>query len=392
MVWEQIAHQATRRRADLGRMGVRRPGAEGSQGARTAFVLSGGGNQGVSQVGMLRAVLERGIVPDVVIGTSAGALNGASVAYAPSLAGLEQLEAVWLSLTTADVFPGNRLSRAWNVVRRETHLFEATGLDALVDRATPARSFADLSVPLRVIATDLDSGEEVVIARGPLKPALLASAALPGVFPIVEHDRRRLVDGGVVNSVPLWHALSGPVDRIIVFNVSAGAADRDERSALDVVMTSFMHSRSQRFELEMRNAPREVDIVVLPRPADRRELFDFSAARSSSTRRTVSRPESSTAPRPRPAPTKPSGAVPTGGAAAATPSPESGQPPPARSWVASRANSRTTLGRMPRNRTPAAAIASAVDAPASTRGRRVGSGSAPSASVRGAYIASTMRK
>ena len=143
-------------------------------------------------------------------------------------------------------------------MRRETYLFEATGLDALVDRATPARSFADLAVPLRVIATDLDTGDEVVFARGPLKPALLASAALPGVFPIVEHDGRRLVDGGVVDSVPLWHALSGPVDRVIVFNVSAGAADREERSPLDVVMTSFMHSRSQRFELEMRNVPPRV--------------------------------------------------------------------------------------------------------------------------------------
>src|SRR6476659_1780125 len=92
---------------------------------RTAFVLSGGGNQGVSQVGMLRALLERGIVPDVVIGTSAGALNGAAVAYAPNLTGVAQLDAVWTSLTGAEVFPGSRLSRAWNLVRRETHLFEA---------------------------------------------------------------------------------------------------------------------------------------------------------------------------------------------------------------------------------------------------------------------------
>jgi NTE family protein len=256
-----------------------RTGSRSADPPRTAFVLSGGGNQGVAQVGMLRAVLERGIVPDVVIGTSAGALNGAAVAYSPNLTGVAQLDAVWTSLTGAEVFPGSRLSRAWNLVRRETHLFEATGLDALVDRATPARSFADLAVPLRVIATDLDTGEEVVFARGPLKPALLASAALPGVFPIVEHDDRRLVDGGVVDSVPLWHAFAGPVDRVIVFNVSAGAADRDERSPLDVVMTSFMHSRSQRFELEMRNIPPGVDVVVLPRPTDARELFDFSGGR-----------------------------------------------------------------------------------------------------------------
>ena len=80
------------------------------------------------------------------------------------------------------------------------------------------------------MAADLDTGEEVVIARGPLKPALLASVALPGVFPVIEHDGRRLVDGGVVNSVPLWHAISGPVDRVFVLNVS-GTRDRPRRSA-----------------------------------------------------------------------------------------------------------------------------------------------------------------
>jgi NTE family protein len=228
---------------------------------------------------MLRALLERGIVPDVVIGTSAGALNGAGVAYAPNLTGVAQLAAVWEQLRAEQVFPGGRILRAWNVVRRGTHLFENTGLASLIDHATPARSFADLEVPLRVVATDLDSGDEVVLARGPLKPALLASCALPGVFPIVEHDRRRLVDGGVVNSVPLWHALSGPVGRVFVLNVSAGIGERIERSPLDVVMTSFMHARNQRFELELRHVPDHVEVTVLPRPADPRDLFDFSGAR-----------------------------------------------------------------------------------------------------------------
>jgi NTE family protein len=276
-------HPARRRRTDFRWLSTWRPFADDGERdghkPRTAFVLSGGGNQGVAQVGMLRAVLERGIEPDVVIGTSAGALNGAAVAYAPNLTGIAQLDATWSALTAAEIFPGSRLQRAWNLVKRETHLFEATGLDALVDRATPARSFADLAVPLRVIATDLDSGEEVVYARGPLKPPLLASAALPGVFPIVEYDGRRLVDGGVVDSVPLSHALAGPVDRVIVFNVSAGAIDREERSPLDVLMASFAHSRSQRFELELRRLPAGVQVIVLPRPHDPRELFDFSGAR-----------------------------------------------------------------------------------------------------------------
>jgi NTE family protein len=246
---------------------------------RTAFVLSGGGNQGVSQVGMLRALLERGIVPDVVVGTSAGALNGAAVAYAPNLTGVAQLAAVWEQLRAEHVFPGGRIHRAWNVVRRGTHLFGNEGLAALIHHSTPARSFSDLEIPLRVIATDLDTGEEVVLCRGPLKPALLASAALPGVFPIVEHGGRRLVDGGVVNNVPLWHALCGPVDRVFVMNVTAAAGDQVVRSPLDVVMTSFMHARNLRYELERRQAVEHVEIVDLPRPLDTRDLFDFTGAR-----------------------------------------------------------------------------------------------------------------
>jgi NTE family protein len=244
----------------------------------TAFVLSGGGNQGVAQVGMLRALIEHGITPDVVVGTSAGALNGTAVAASPTLGGVARLANTWLALTSAEVFPGGKMSRAWNVVRRGSHLFSNEGLAGVIERSTTARDFDDLVVPLRVITTDLDTGEEVVFAKGPLKPALLASAALPGVFPIVHHDGRRLVDGGVVNTVPLWHALAGPVDHVYELNVSGAAADRVERSPLDVVMTSFLHARNQRFEWEVRNLPPGVGVTVLPRPRDDRDLLDFSHA------------------------------------------------------------------------------------------------------------------
>ena len=281
------SRKLTPRPADEPRMGSRLAFPSGGRrraprrhdGPRTAFVLSGGGNQGVSQVGMLRALIEREIVPDVVIGTSAGALNGAGICYAPNLTGVAQLSAVWEQLRSDQVFPGGKIHRAWNVVRRGTHLFGSEGLETLIHHSTPARLFSDLEIPLRVIATDLDTGEEVVLVRGPLKPALLASTALPGVFPIVHHDGRRLVDGGVVDNVPLSHALAGPVDRVFVLNVSSGMSERVERSPLDVVMTSFTHARSQRFELELRFAPPEIEVIQLPRPPDPRDLFDFSGAR-----------------------------------------------------------------------------------------------------------------
>lgn len=251
---------------------------DGQAGPVTAFVLSGGGNQGVAQVGMLRALLERGIIPDVVVGTSAGALNGAAIATSPTLEKVEQLEAVWRGLRGEDVFPGGLFSRAWNVLRRGDHLSSNEGLREVVERAAPAGDFAGLAVPLRVVTTDLDTGDEIVIVAGPVMPALLASAAIPGIFPAVELHGHRLVDGAVVNLVPISHALAGPIDRIVVLDVSNPLSGRTIRSPLDVAIRAFAISRDQRFELELQWVPRDVDLVMLPAPVDDRELFDFSGA------------------------------------------------------------------------------------------------------------------
>jgi NTE family protein len=242
---------------------------------RTAFVLSGGGNLGVSQVGMLMALFERDIRPDVIVGTSIGAFNGAAFATKPTMTRLEHQAEVWASLKTEEVFPGGRFTRAWNLLRRDDHLFSNEGLVEILERSGAAERFEELAVPLRVVATDLDTGDEAVFAAGPLRPALLASAALPGLFEPINHDGRTLVDGAVVNVVPLWHALSGPVDRVYVMNVSGPERIRPIRSPLDVAVRAFAIARNQRFELEMRDQPPGVDVVVLPRPDDDRELFDF---------------------------------------------------------------------------------------------------------------------
>jgi NTE family protein len=254
--------------------GHRRP----ETASKTAFVLSGGGNHGSAQVGMLRALLERGIAPDVVIGTSAGALNGSAIAADPSLAGVDHLANVWSALRTEHIFPGGRFGRAWSLLSGGDHLYSNAGLATLIDQMAPAAKFSELVIPLRVVACDLATGEEVVLASGPLKPALLASAALPGSFPPVLHDHRTLVDGGVVDNVPLSHALAGPVDRIYVLNVSGGVADAPVRNPLDVVLRAFAIARNQRFERELALAPASVEIIVLPRPADGRSPFDFSGA------------------------------------------------------------------------------------------------------------------
>lgn len=244
----------------------------------TAFVLSGGGNYGVSQVGMLRALLERDICPDVVIGTSAGALNGAAVATSPTIEKVEELARLWAALEGDFVFPAGALRRAWNILRRDDHLIPSHGLEAVIESAQAAATFADLEVPLRVVTTDLDTGDEIVIVSGPVAPALLASAALPGILPPVHLNGHTLVDGAVVNLVPISHALAGPIDRIFVLDVSDPVGERRIRSPLDVVIRAFAISRDLRFELEQQWVPKDVELVLLPAPDDDRDFFDFSGA------------------------------------------------------------------------------------------------------------------
>lgn len=267
-----------RTRATMGPMS-RVPPVRG-RAPRTAFVLSGGGNQGVSQVGMLRALLERGIGPDVVVGTSVGALNGAVVASNPTVAQIDHLEQVWTELTAERVFPGGAFRRAWNLLRRDDHLIGNEGLREMIDGSLIAESFDQLAAPMRVVAADLQSGNELVFAAGPLRPALLASAALPGIYPPVRLGGHVLVDGAIVNLVPISHALAGPVDRIFVLDVSDPMTDRPIRSPLDVVIRSVAISREQRFDLELQWVPDEVELVVLPAPDDDRDFFDFSGARA----------------------------------------------------------------------------------------------------------------
>ena len=108
--------------------------------------------------------------------------------------------------------------------------------------------------------------------------ALLASTALPGLFPPIRHDGRVLVDGAVVDTVPLSHALAGPVDRVYVLNIASELANRSLRSPIDVAIRAFAISRKQRFELELRNVPESVEVVVFPPPDDDREVTDFSDA------------------------------------------------------------------------------------------------------------------
>src|SRR5438270_3004122 len=246
--------------------------------AKVAVVLSGGGNRGAAQVGMLRALVEAGIRPDVVVGTSVGSLNGAALARDPTPAGIEDLQAVWLGLSRERLFADGRMTRAWRLASRANHLWSNEGLAAVIDTFGVAE-FSELAVPFRVIATDLASGEEAVFAAGPLKPALLASCGLPGLYPPVEHDGRMLVDGGVINNVPVSHALAGPISHVYVCDTSADLDVKLPGSAIEVILRAFAIARQGRARRDEARYDADPRVTFLPRIVDRRRPFDFTGAR-----------------------------------------------------------------------------------------------------------------
>ena len=244
---------------------------------KVAVVLSGGGNRGAAQVGMLRALVEAGIRPDVVVGTSVGSLNGAALAHRPTPEGIDELVDVWLGISRERLFADGRLTRAWRLASRASHLWGNEGLAALIDTFGVTR-FSELAVPLRVIATDLATGEEAVFTSGLLKPALLASCALPGLYAPVQHDGRLLVDGGVVNNVPISHALAGPVSHVYVCDTSADLDVDQPRSAIEVILRAFAIARLGRARRDQERHESDPRVTFLPRVIDHRRPFDFSGA------------------------------------------------------------------------------------------------------------------
>jgi NTE family protein len=244
---------------------ARRQDQPGAGAPRTAFVLGGGGNLGAIQVGMLRAVLERGITPDVVVGCSVGAINAAAVASNPSLSGIEEMADIWLSIKDDVICPAGRLSSIRLLTHRGHSLQPNDGLRRLLDSHLRYRSFEDFPIPFQVVATSLTTGHERWFSTGPVVEPILASAALPAVFPPVEIDRELFIDGGVVDNVPVSRALLLGATKVVVFHVGNFERPRPApKKPLDVLMQSFSIARNHRFLLDVHEPPEGVEMLVLP--------------------------------------------------------------------------------------------------------------------------------
>ena len=228
-----------------------------------AFVLSGGSSLGSIQVGMLQALFEAGIKPDFLVGTSVGAVNAAWIAGQPDIEGVAKLKDIWLRLRRDDIFPLG-WAAASGLLGRSNHLVSNGALRALLERHLPYRRLEQAMVPVHVVTSELKSGQAVVLSSGPAIPALLASCAIPGIFPPVPFGKRHLVDGGVANHTPINAAVTLGAKKIFVLPISYPWLNEEPSSALGMALQALARMVAQRLESEVAAYEDFAEIVVIP--------------------------------------------------------------------------------------------------------------------------------
>jgi NTE family protein len=184
-------------------------------GAKTAFVFAGGGSFGAIQVGMMHSLAAHGIAADMVVGSSVGAINGAYYASDPTLKGVQQLERVWRGLQRHDVFPITWRTLLGFLWRRD-FLIPHDGIRKLVDDYIPYRKLEQAKLPVHIVATDIISGDSVVMSEGSVAEAIIASTAIPGAFAPIRYKGHYLSDGAVSSNTPIKIAVRQGARRLII--------------------------------------------------------------------------------------------------------------------------------------------------------------------------------
>ncbi len=232
----------------------------------TAFVLGGGGVLGAVEVGMLQALFERGVVPDLVLGTSVGALNGAMVARQPDLAVVERLTELWAETARSrDVYGDRPLRTVRRAMSTRTHIYSAGPLKARLRAELGDVTFEELPVRFQVCAASIERAAEHWFDSGPVVEAVVASAAVPGLLPPAEVGGQHYLDGGIVNSIPVGRAVECGATTVFVLQV--GRVDRPltpPTKPWEVARVSFEIARRHRFARELAELPDHVTAHVLP--------------------------------------------------------------------------------------------------------------------------------
>lgn len=231
----------------------------------TAFVLSGGASLGSIQVGMLLAMTEAGIAPDLIVGTSVGALNGGWLSGRSDMDGVKALADLWRSLSRDDVFPTNLYTGFLGFIGRRRSLVSDSGLRRLLRENLQFRRLEEAPIPLHVVATDVLTGQDVLLSGGDPIDAIAASAAVPAVLPPVNIDGHVYIDGGVVNNTPLSHAVSLGADEIWVLPTGYACALREPpKGALAMALHATTLAINQRLAVDVARFEQKVDLRVVP--------------------------------------------------------------------------------------------------------------------------------
>jgi NTE family protein len=236
---------------------------------KIAFVLAGGGALGAAHVGTLRALLEHGISPDFVVGTSVGALNGAALAQEPTLSGLDRLQDGWLRAGREIVDRDRRIVEIVHLASKRPSLYDSTSLRQIVSGMINILDLRDARIPVGVVATAVDASPERCYWSGPAVDLLMASCAIPAIFPPVTVDGITLIDGGVSNNIPLSHAVRYGATTIFVLLCGPRLAAPEEFGSrpFDHLLAAFALSRQSRVARDFEEAPAHVTVAVLPAPA-----------------------------------------------------------------------------------------------------------------------------
>jgi NTE family protein len=235
----------------------------------TAVVLGGGGVLGAVQVGMLRALLDAGVRPDLVVGTSIGAINGAVLAACAASEVVDRLEALWRSPDAAEVFAAGAVARLRELARTRTAAHSAEPLRRALAAQLGDRRIEDLPVPFQCCAARIEDAAEHWFDRGPIVEAVLASAAVPGLLPAVRIGEYHYMDGGLVDSIPLGRAVELGARRVFVLQV--GRVEQPltaPRNPWEVGAVAFEIARRHRFARDLATAPDDVEVHVLPAGED----------------------------------------------------------------------------------------------------------------------------
>ncbi len=241
------------------------PVSESDHPGMTAFVLGGGGKLGTAEVGMLEALAEQRIIPDLVLGTSIGAINGAAVAADSSVEGVARLRSLWMGMENSGVFGGSVIERLRHIATERTSLHSNRALRTLLEQALQARRIEDLSVRFECVAACIETASEHWFVSGPLIEAVLASSALPGLLPPVQVGDRHYLDGGIVDSIPVQRAVELGSQRIFVLQVGRIEQPLTVPSRPhEVALVAFEIARRRSFTKAMEQLPMGVEVHILP--------------------------------------------------------------------------------------------------------------------------------